>query len=196
MNNGFSYDLCISNTYFFPCRQKRIKDPHSSLVTGRTDADIISYEPQSVRGLLLQHIVSSEKYWGHDIVGKLAHRKFHPSFAAVLTTWLLLSLTLRLSVQKVGDHRGTVSLDRVSNSAARLVSQTGTFLSSDIPHMCTNVQPSVHTTDNVPRLWTGGLHVIRCHFQPSRLIFPKTRTNLSVKPDWWQLSWCSFFQES
>lgn len=51
--------------------------------------------------------------WENDHTGK-----FHQSFAADLTIRLLLSLNLRLSIQKVGDHGGTVSLNRVSNSAA------------------------------------------------------------------------------
>lgn len=95
--------------------------------------------------ILLWHIVPSKKYWGHDIVGKLAYRKFHQSFPPDLTMWLLLSLILKLSTQNVGDYRDIVSPNRVSNGSAWLVSETGTFLSTDIPHMWTNAQSNHHT---------------------------------------------------
>lgn len=116
----------------------------------------ISYKPQSVRSLLLQHAVSSEKYLGHDIVGKLAHRKFHQTFSADLTIWLSLSHPLYRSAQKVGDHGGTVSLNSVSNSAVWLVSQTGTFLSIENPHVhrCTNIHTKKYT-HKVPRLFSA-----------------------------------------
>lgn len=110
----------------------------------RTHNDIISSATQHIVSVILFSNIffPSEKYWGHDIVGKLAHRKFHQSFTADLVTF---TFSHSFPHRRWGDHRGTISLSRVSNSAAWLVLQTGTFLFTDIPHMCTNVQPSAHT---------------------------------------------------
>lgn len=141
------------NTYFLPCK---IKDLNLSLkllrgqslrAMGRQWHNFICCKPPQCQGCLLQHTVSSEEYWGHYIVRKLAHRKFHQSFAADLTMWR------SLSVQKVGDHRGTVSLNRVSNSTP-LISLTDRHIlvhwHPTHVHKCTTQHAH---TDNGPGSW-------------------------------------------
>ena len=53
-------------------------------------------------------------------------------------------------------------------------------------HKCTTEQRA--HADKVPRVWNGALKVIRCHSQPSKLLFLRARTDLSTG---WDNSGCS-----
>lgn len=57
--------------------------------------------------------------------------------------WLVLSHFF--PVERRENHRCLVSLNTVSNNTAPLVSQTGTFLNTDIQNMCTYAPPSVNS---------------------------------------------------
>lgn len=111
---------------------------------------------------LLLHAISSVKYQGHYIVGKWRHRKFHRSFATDLTRLLYF---FTFSLQDFPCRWLAVSLHRVSNW---LVSQTGAFLCTEIPHthacaLTTGAERVFLRTWTRQSAWVGAAVPVACY---------------------------------